>query len=327
MASIIDAARALPGVSAAGLVDARPMSGSDSSSTYAITGHPNNGASPHAFARTVDVDYFKAMRIPLLRGRTFTAADWTGKNKVAVVDELFAHKRFPNGDVLGQTLDLDRPGVTGEHYTIVGVVGTVKNGELGENVTQETYYLDFGQQPMSTVALVLRTTGAPGALAGPLRAALHGVDPDQPLFDVMTLDQRVQLSLTGRRVPMQLFGAFAALALLLAAIGIYGVLAFAVAQRTGEFGVRMAIGASAADIRRNVLGNGARLISLGLGIGVIGALALGLILKNQSFGVGSIDLPSLAVVVGVLAATAFVACWLPARRAARVSPTEALRYE
>jgi ABC-type antimicrobial peptide transport system permease subunit len=160
--------------------------------------------------------------------------------------------------------------------------------------------------------LILHTQGAPAALAAPLRAAVHSIDPEQPLFDVMTLDQRVHLSLTGRRVPMQLIGIFAVLALLLAAVGIYGVLAFAVAQRTGEFGVRMAIGADAARIRRQVLRDGARLIGIGLGIGILGAIVLGLLLKSQLFGVGSIDLPSLTLVVLVLATTALLACWLPA---------------
>jgi len=267
------------------------------------------------------------MGIPLLRGRTFTREDWTSKNQVAIVDELFAHKRFPNGDAVGQILDFDRPGVTGKQYTIVGVVGTVKNSDLAEQAEQETFYLDFGQSPGDTVTLVLRTAAAPGALAAPLRAALRAIDPEQPLFDVMTLDQRVQLSLTSRRVPMQLIGVFAVVALLLAAIGIYGVLAFAVAQRTSEFGVRVAIGADGARIRRQVLGDGARLAATGLGLGVLGAIALGLLLRSQLFGVGSIDLPSLAIVVGLLATTAFFACWLPARRAAQVAPMEALRNE
>ena len=156
---------------------------------------------------------------------------------------------------------------------------------------------------------------------------MHAVDPDQPLFDLMTLDARVQLSLTGRRVPMQLIGAFATLALVLAAIGIYGVLAFAVSQRTGEFGVRMAIGADTSHIRRQVLGDGAKLVGLGLGIGVLGAIALGFVLRSQLFGVGAVDVVSLGAVVAVLATTALVACWLPARRAARTAPVEALRYE
>jgi predicted permease len=327
MARFLDAARNLPGVVAAGLADAEPISDNVAGSSYRIDGHPDLGAKPHAFARTADADYFKAMGIPLKQGRWFEAADWNRPNKVAVIDELFAKKRFPNGDAIGQVLDLERPGVTDRRFTIVGVVGTVKNGDLGEDVTQETYYLNYGQVPTETVALILRTSGPPAALSQPLRQAIHNVDPDQPLFDLMTLDQRVQLSLTGRRVPMQLIGVFAALALVLAAIGIYGVLAFAVAQRTGEFGVRMAIGADSARISRQVLGDGARLVGIGLGIGIVGAVALGFALRSQLFGVGAIDLVSLVAVVAVLALTSLVACWLPAHRAARTAPLEALRYE
>ncbi|MGA8277688.1 MAG: ABC transporter permease [Rhodanobacteraceae bacterium] len=327
MTRMLDAARSLPGVTAAGLSDVRPMSGEINGSSYAILGQTYNGAAPHAFVRTVDSGYFKAMGIPLRRGRTFDASDWNSKDKVAVVDELFARKRFPDGNALGQVLDLSNGSGKTLHYTIVGVVGTVKNDDLAEQPKEETYYLDYGQEPARTIALVLRTRGAPATLAQPLRAAVQSVDPDQPLFDIMTLDQRIHTSLAGRRVPMQLIGAFAVLALLLAAIGIYGVLAFAVAQRTGEFGVRMAIGADGARIRREVLGDGARLVGIGLAIGMLGAFALGVVLKSQLFGVDRIDAPSLALVVAVLAATAFAACWMPARRAARIAPIEALRHE
>jgi len=327
MARYLEAARNLPGVSAAGVTDAKPLSGNVAGSSYRIVGITDNDATPHAFQRTVDDGYFKAMGIPLRQGRTFERADWSSANKVAVIDELFAKKRFPNGDAIGHVLDLERPGFTDRRFTIVGVVGTIKNADLGEDVTQESYYLNYGQMPDDTVALVLRTTVTPGTLAEPLRAAIRAIDPDQPLYEVMTLDQRVQLSLTGRRVPMQLIGAFAALALVLAAIGIYGVLAFAVAQRTGEFGVRMAIGADAMRIRRQVLADGARLLAIGLGIGVVGAIALGFVLRSQLFGVGAIDPASLATVMVVLAAVALAACWLPARRAARTAPVEALRYE
>ena len=308
------------------LIDERPMSGAISGSSYQIAGVTTD-ASPHAFQRIVDDSYFKAMSIPLIQGRTFEPSDWTSPNKVAVIDELFAKKRFPNGDAVGHILDFNRPGVTDQRYTIVGVVGTVKIGDLGETVSQETYYFDYGQHPADTFALIVRTSGPADALVQPLREAVHAIDPEQPLFDVMTLDQRVHLSLTGRRVPMQLIGLFAALALVLAAVGIYGVLAFAVSQRTGEFGVRMAIGADAGRIRRQVLGDGARLLGFGLAIGVVGAIVLGFVLRSQLFGVGAIDLPSLGIVVVVLAATAFAACWLPARRAARAAPLDALRYE
>jgi predicted permease len=324
---LLEAARTLPGVASAGLVDARPLSDAINGTSYAIVGQPSNGARPHAFLRSVDEDYFRAMGIPLRQGRTFERNDWSGAGKVAIIDELFAHKRFPDGNAVGRQIEIERPGVGKWQYTIVGVVGTIKNGDLGEDVTQETFYLDYGQSPSPNVVLLLRANGNPATLAQPLRAAIRGVDPEQPLFDLMTLDARVEQSMAGRRVPMQLVGAFAALALLLAAVGIYGVLAFAVAQRSGEFGVRMAIGADAARIRRLVLGSGAKLIAIGLALGVIGAIALGFALRSQLFGVGSVDPPSLVAVALVLAATAFAACWLPARRAARIAPMEALRSE
>ena len=167
----------------------------------------------------------------------------------------------------------------------------------------------------------------PNPKSTPLRAAIHAFDAELPLFDVRTMAERIDGSLVSRRVPLQLIGLFSALALLLAAVGIYGVLAFAVAQRTGEFGVRMAIGANAAKIERQVLGDGARLVGTGLAIGIAGALALGFALRSQLFGIAAIDPPSLAAVVALLAAVALAACWLPARRAARVSPMTALRHE
>jgi ABC-type antimicrobial peptide transport system permease subunit len=173
----------------------------------------------------------------------------------------------------------------------------------------------------------LKTGMAPDALVAPLRAALLRIDPVQPIYDVKTMQERIRTSLDDRRTPMLLLGLFAALALALSAIGIYGVLAFSVASRTGELGVRMSIGAQRSHILRLVLADGARLAGIGLGIGLIGSLALSQLVKTQLYGVGAVDPLTLIGVVLVLAATAFVACWLPARRASRVSPTEALRYE
>lgn len=323
---MLDEVRRLPGVTAAGLTTTLPFSGTNAGQMFRIIGREIEGVQLHAALRRVDEDYFAAMGIALRQGRAFTRSDWNATSRDVIVDELFARKHFPNGDAVGSTLYLGSSGDS-DVYTIVGVVGTVRHGNLAADVSKETFYFDFGSRPNPWGYIAMRTNVAPGSLVEPLRAAIRSVDPDQPIFDVTTLDERVNKSLTGRRVPLQLIGLFAALALVLAAIGIYGVLAFAVAQRTSEFGVRMAIGADASRIRRQVLGDGARLTTIGLSLGVIGALALGFVLRNQLFGIGAVDLPSLVIVVAVLAAIALAACWLPARRAGRTAPVEALRYE
>jgi predicted permease len=323
---IVDEVRRVPGVVSAGLTTTLPFSGTNAGQMFRVAGREAGGVQRHAALRRVDDGFFAAMGIPLREGRTFARADWSEKNRDVVVDELFARKHFPGGNAVGSTLLLGSSGES-DTYTIVGVVGTVRHGNLAADVSKETFYFDFGARPNPWGYLAVRTSVPPSALVEPLRAAVRSVDPDQPIFDVTTLDDRIGRSLTSRRVPLQLIGLFAGVALALAAIGIYGVLAFAVAQRTGEFGVRMAIGADASRIRREVLGGGARLAAIGLGIGVACAFALGVALRSQLFGIGVVDLPSLAAVVVVLAATALIACWLPARRASRTAPIEALRYE
>src|SRR5262249_37860643 len=196
-------------------------------------------------------------------------------------------------------------------YEIIGVVGAVKHYDLTAPAQKPTFYFDLGARGGDSVYLTLRTTAPPATLVEPLRAAIRSVDADQPLFNVATLEQRIAGSLTGRRVPLQLLGLFAACALLLAAIGIYGVLAFSVEQRTGEIGLRMAIGADGARVRRTILGDGARLVGLGVAAGLVGALVTGWLLRSRLFDVAPVDAPSLAPVVLLLAATALVAGRLP----------------
>ncbi|SFN51822.1 ABC transporter permease [Dokdonella immobilis] len=323
---ILESVRRLPGIESVALSTQLPFDGRDGGASYRIAGRDDAGAPPHGHVLNVDPDYFNALRIPLLRGRAFSRADWDNAAKVVIIDEAFERKQFPAGDAIGSQLDMGRPSAP-DLYTIIGVVGNAKYADLSAENREETYYFNFAETPTDSAMLTLRSTIPPAALVEPLRNAIHAVDVDLPLFDVKTMQERIDLSLSGRRVPMQLLGVFALIAMVLAGIGIYGVLAFAVTQRTGEFGVRMAIGADASRIRQHVISDGAILIGSGLGLGLIGAIALGLVLRSQLFGVGSIDPPSLALVVLLLGAIAFIACWLPARRAAATDPIDALRNE
>jgi len=264
-----------------------------------------------------------------IAGRTFTTQDTATSPLVAVVDEILAKKYFPGQDPIGKRISNnydDDPAKT-KWMTIVGVVGTVKRQRLSEETTKETIYAYYKQEPEAYATLALRTEMAPSALVAPLRAALRRIDPDQPVFDIKTMSERIALSLDDRRTPMLLLMLFAGVALALSAVGIYGVLAFAVALRTGEIGVRLSLGAQRRDILRLVLRDGGRLTILGLGLGLAGAIAIGLAMRAQLFGVGVADPATLFGVVALIGGTALVACWLPARRAARIAPIEALRYE
>jgi predicted permease len=327
---LLEEARALPGVKSAGLVNNMPFSGNDGSGSYLVEGRDrSSGETPHGYQQIIDEDFFKSMQIPLLAGRTFTTQDTATSQPVAIVDEILAKKYFPGQDPVGKRIstNYDTDPAKTTWMTIIGVVGTVKRARLSEQTTKETIYSYYRQQPEAFATLALRTELAPSTLVAPLREALRRIDPDQPVFDIKTMSERIALSLDDRRTPMLLLMLFAAVALALSAIGIYGVLAFAVALRTGEIGVRLSLGAQRRDILRLVLGDGGRLTALGLGLGVAGAIAIGLAMRAQLYGVGVADPATLLGVVVLIGGTALVACWLPARRAARIAPIEALRYE
>jgi predicted permease len=327
---LLGEARALPGVKSAGLVNNMPFSGNDGSGSYLIEGRDrSNGATPHGYQQTIDEDFFKSMQIPILAGRAFTAQDTATAPPVTVVDETLVKKYFAGQDPIGKRISNnynEDPAKT-RWMTIVGVAGAVKRDRLSEQTTKETIYAYYKQQPDTYATLALRTEMAPNALVAPLRDALRRVDPEQPVFDIKTMSERIALSLDDRRTPMLLLMLFAGVALALSAVGIYGVLAFAVAMRTGEIGVRLSLGAQRRDILRLILRDGGRLTALGLAIGLVGAIAIATAMRAQLFGVGVLDPATLALVIGVIGTTALVACWLPARRAARIAPTEALRYE
>lgn len=322
---MLDALRSLPGVENVGATTRLPFSGENGGLVFRIEGRSDESL-PNAALRSVDENFFAALRIPVLRGRVFTTADWNDRTHGVVVDETFVQRYFPNGDAIGKRITLGS-GIGGDAYPIIGVVGNVKHFNMAAPNTRPTFYFDLGERPNDSIYVAVRSTDTSPAFVDAMRAAVRAVDPEQPLFNIATLDQRIAASLTGRRVPVQLLGIFAIASLLLAALGIYAVLAFGVEQRTGEIGLRMAIGADASHVRRAVLADGGRLIGVGLSIGLLAAIAVGFALRSRLFGVDPVDPFSLAAVAGVLGVCALLACWLPAERAARLDPLVALRHE
>jgi predicted permease len=319
--------RALPGVEQAAFTSNLPFSKSDSSGSYTIVGRETaeGEAGPHGMQRQVGGDYFEALRIPLLAGRYLNAGDSAQSEQVVVIDEILANAHFNGRDAIGQ--QLSRFGGDAPAATIVGVVGTVRHQQLATATRKETLYWPVSQATPPFGSFVLRSALPGEQLLPQVREALRAVDPEQPVYDIRSLDERIAISLDQQRAPMLLLGAFAAVSMLLAALGIYGVLAYAVSQRTGELGVRMAIGASAREVLGMVMGQGARLVAIGLGLGLIGAALFGYAARSQLFGVSAVDPLTYVLVCGFLAAVALAACYLPARRAARTDPMVALRYE
>lgn len=321
--------RTLPGVRAAGLTNVLPFSGNNSSGSYSSPDIvvPPGAASPHGQQRTVDPGYFKALGLTLLRGRLFTDADTATTQKVLVVDQVLANRYWPGQDPIGKRIS--RGGSEAEPliWTIIGVVAPIKFQSLEEDVKKETLYFPFAQQPRANLILVVKTEGNPTLLTAAVREAVRSADPEQPVFDIKTMQQRMDDVAQSRRAPMVLLSLFSGVALLLAVLGVYGVLAFSVAQRTSEFGVRIALGATPGDIAALVLRQGARLVLIGIGTGLAGYLALSQIVGRVLYGIAPTDPATLALAPVVLALAAFAACLLPMRKAVRINPLEALRAE
>lgn len=330
---LLDRIRALPGVTSAAITTALPFAGGNSQGSYQIDGLtiPPDQPQPHGQVRWVSHDYFKAFGIPLLHGRVFTPQDTLGSPDVVVIDRYLAERYWPNKNPVGEriirgSVPNSNPPVP-RKWEIVGVVATVKHNNLEKDVAKETLYFSYPQNPQRFMTLVVKTAAAPAQLSSQLRAAVLAVDPEQPVFDVKTMEARMDLAMQGRRSPMILLGVFAAIALLLAALGVYGVLAFAVGQRTPEIGIRVALGATRANILGLVLRQGAGLIALGLLIGLGGYFALSAVIGKLLFGVTPTDLSTLLIAPLTLAAVALAACLIPARRATKVDPMVALRAE
>jgi len=322
---LLEKAQVIPGATWVGLTTNVPFNGMVSSGSYSIVGytHGPSEAAPHGRQEIVGGDYFKAMQIPLIDGRFFNEGDTADSPPVVVVDQYLANKYFANRSAIGQ--QIRRGPANQPPYTIVGVAGTINSIDLGQPVLKERIYYPITQQGSPAMALVVKTGLDPQTLVAQARGAVQSVDREQPIADVRTMDQWVSRSLERRRTPMMLLAIFGAVALVLSAIGIYGVLAFAVAQRVREFGIRQALGADSRSILTLVLKQGLLTASIGIVLGLIGAWAFSRIMQTMLFGVGTHDVSVFAVVTALLLAVALAACYIPARRATRVDPMVALR--
>lgn len=322
---LLERLRNMPGVTSAGMVQTIPIR-SDYMLSFTIQGHPPNppGGDPSANYRVVSPGYFEALAIPLIRGRRFADTDRENAPRVAIVDEAFARQHFGGEDALGRGIDIGNG--TDGFYEIVGVVGSVRHEGLHAN-PRPTMYVPFKQDVFSSMWIMVRTAGDPARFANTAKQALQEVDPTLPAASLAPLSTVIVESVAQRRFSMLLLTVFAGVTLFLAAVGLYGVVAYAVSQRTQEIGVRMAIGAQRGDVMRMVLRDGLVLAIAGVVVGLGAALALTRFIASMLFEVAPFDPLSYAASAVVLTAVAVLACYAPARRAATVDPLVALRTE
>jgi putative ABC transport system permease protein len=320
---IAEQIRELPGVKEVGGIDELPL-GTElrQASRFVIEGQPAvaAGARPLAQFRTVSLSYFSTLQIPLLAGRAFNQADWNLTN--ILINETMARRYWPGGDALGKRIDFCSLDKKSCWLTIVGIVGNVHQFGLEGEPTYDVYFAG-GWTPY----LIIRTVSDPAGVAAAVTDVIHKADPTLPVTHVMSMDALLSDSVSPRRFSALLIGAFAVLALILAAVGIYGVMSYTVSQRTHEIGIRMALGAQPRDVQGMILGHSVKLTVIGVGLGLAGAFALVRFLRSLLFGVGAYDVVTFIGVPLLLAAVAIAAAYVPARRAVRVDPLVALRYE
>jgi putative ABC transport system permease protein len=326
---LLEKVQAVPEVTTAAIDDDVPFSGFRHEENFAVTGQaePRHGEEPTAETHCVSADYFKTMKIPILRGRVFGRDDILGKPLVIVIDEHLARTFFPNQDPVGRRLSQKRLDKTKVQYTISGVVPSVRHGEPGIAPKVPQIYWPAAQFSSLQTTLLVRTVGDPRALLPSVRAAVHEIDPQVPLFAVRTMDEAIGASIATQRSSATLVGGFSILGLFLAALGLYGVLAYSVTLRTREIGIRIALGSPRARIFGLIVRRGMLMVGVGIFAGVILALGCGPLIQHFVYGVAPHDVATIISVVSLLAAIAILACWLPARRATRVDPMVALRAE
>jgi putative ABC transport system permease protein len=322
----------LPGVQSAAIAYDHPLQVNWIDS-FEIEGRvmPADSRGLSANFNPIGPDYFVTVGAPMVKGRQFTPQDDHDHPRAAIVNETFVRRYFPNEEPIGRRLKVGPPPRIWkdnqyDSFEIVGVVRDVKSAGLQKD-TVPTYYLPTMQAPLQDMTLLVRTTTEPTSIVPALRQAVWAVDPNQPISNVNTMEQIVSESISQPRLNMTLMSLFGALALILSAVGIYGLLSYAVTQRTQEMGIRMALGAQVSDVLRLVLKQGMVLALIGQAIGLAGALALTRLIRGLLFGVTPTDFTIFAAVFGVLTTIALLACYLPARRATKVDPLKALRYE
>ena len=318
----------LPGVKAAAATVVLPLSGSNTDSSFAIEGRATNGKepTPDEELRTITPDYFQVLRTPLLRGRFFTQSDTADAPPVAIVNEALAKKYWPNEDALGKRITFSDPRKPDPKWiTIVGIVRSIRHRGLDVDPAPE-YYLPYSLDTERSMVLVVRSAQDPRTLASAIRREIQSIDPDQPLANIRTLENVTADSVAPRRMSMVLLGAFAGIALLLAGVGIYGVISYLVVQRTHEIGVRMALGAQRSDVLRLVVGHAAKLVGIGSVIGLVLAFMSTRTLSALLYNVGAFDAATFAFVTIALAAVALLASYVPALRATRADPMIALGH-
>jgi putative ABC transport system permease protein len=324
--NVLNRLRETPSVEAAGAAGALPLSGSANTSNFLVVGRaePADGQEPTSRWERVTPDYFAALGIPLRTGRAFDARDKVDAPTVVMVSESWARLFFPGeSHVVGRQIRL---GGSDEQSTIVGVVGDVRHDGLDAPV-QPTLFLPYAQHADRGMTVVVRARGDAAALTAAVRETVRSVDPTIPVYDISTMQEQVSKSILAQRLNGSMIGVFALMALVLATVGVYGLIAYSVAERRHEIGIRLALGAQGRDVRRLVVGQGVRLTLIGVVIGLAGAIAIGRGLRGLLFGVTATHLPTLIGVSSILLGVAAAASWIPARRAARTDLLSALRGE
>jgi len=331
---LIERIEALPGVTAAAIGENVPFDDTEWDSSFHITNTPpaKPGQEPSAEVNVITPGYFKVLKMPILRGRNFGTEDRSKQPRSVIIDDVFAARYFAGKDPVGQHLDDNQ--TNDQHpppLTIVGVVPHARSDAPGEEFDRlnlpQMYFCSAQFARFENSLLVRVAGGDPLKLANSVVREVQSLDPDQPVASISTMRKDITESLASRRLTMSLLGSFAALALLLASVGLYGVMALSVTQRTREFGIRLALGAPQEDVFRLALGRGLLLVGIGLILGLLGAVGAGRALTSLLYDVGGFDPTALCSAILSLAAVAILACWFPARRATRVDQIVALRYE